>query len=283
MKKTKAIFTVDVEEYFHARNLSAAFPREVWDRQQTTVARNVRRLLALLREHGASGTFFVLGWIAERYPDLVREISNDRHEIGSHGYDHAVIGELTREQFREDVRKTKVLLERITGQPVISYRAPCFSISKKTMWAVRILADEGYRVDSSIFPVRRIAYGVHDSPISPFVFDGNDGGIMEFPPAVYRLMSVNIPISGGGYMRVLPWGIYRRLLELRDRKYNWPFVFYTHPWEIDAEPLGADLSKLDFFSHWKHFVGLNTTEAKVSNLLKRYSFTTISDFALSIK
>jgi polysaccharide deacetylase family protein (PEP-CTERM system associated) len=268
-------FTVDVEDYYHVSAFESCVDRSQWDGYESRVAANTERLLDLLGSRGVYGTFFVLGWVAERFPQLVRRIHAYGHEIGSHGYWHRLIYQLTPEQFREDLLRGRKAVEDAIDAPVVAYRAPSFSITRKSLWALDVLAEEGFRFDSSIFPIHHDRYGIPGAPPAIHRIDRPAGAIWEFPVSVARLGPLNVPVSGGGYFRLYPLSWTMRLLSSINEKQGRPFVFYVHPWELDpAQPRLPVRSRL---SRWRHYVNLASTETKLDLLLKRFSFGRLSE------
>jgi polysaccharide deacetylase family protein (PEP-CTERM system associated) len=266
-------FTVDVEEYFQVSALAPYAPRSSWDSIPGRVDLGVHRLLELLSEHGARGTFFVLGWIAERKPSLVREIHARGHEVASHGSDHAKVTEITPDQFRDSVRSSKAILEDVTGSSVLGYRAPSFSIVRGRDWALQILLEEGYRYDSSLFPVRRPGYGFVGGKRDRHSLELAGGAIDEFPPATVKIGSALLPAGGGAYFRLLPY----RLVEsglLSAEKRGVPATFYIHPWELDPEQPRFDVPVL---TRLRHYGGLSLTAPRLRRLLSRFRFQSIAE------
>jgi polysaccharide deacetylase family protein (PEP-CTERM system associated) len=269
------VLTVDVEEYFQVEAFSKYVARKEWDRYPGRVEEATARLLELLAAHRAHGTFFILGWLAERKPDLVRRIAGAGHEIGSHGFGHTMITKMTPEEFRQDIRKSKNILEQITGMAVKGYRAPTFSIVKKTSWAHPILAGEGYRYSSSVFPVRHDRYGWPEFGDEPReVVSGAAGGLWEVPLSVGSIGPIRVPFGGGGYLRSYPFFITRRLLRdrVRDGK---PVVVYVHPWELDANQPAIPAPFLRRLRHW---VGISRMEERLTKLLRSLRFGSVSGF-----
>lgn len=267
-----AAVSVDVEDWFHVENLSRVISRESWDERELRVERNVDRILQLMHERGVSGTWFVLGWVAERAPGLVRRIAAAGHEIGSHGFGHELVGSLSPRQFRADVERSKKLLEDIVGAEVDGYRAPCFSI---TDWAIDELRDAGFRYDSSAFPV--IAHGKYGRLAGL----GADQPIVEIRPGLHEVCVSTLPVGsrglpwgGGGYFRLLPYRVFRagvRYVLAGGR----PYVFYIHPWELDPEqPRVRGLRRAEAF---RHYVNLRRAEARFAALLDDFAWTTIRD------
>ena len=259
--------TIDVEDYFHVSLFDGVVPRSSWATMDSRVCSNTDRLLDLFAEHELLGTFFVLGWVAERFPELVRRIAAAGHEIASHGYGHRLVYDQTRVTFREDVRRAKRLLEDATGKQVAGYRAPSYSIVPKSLWALDVLIQEGYTYDASIFPVRHDRYGIPVSARHPYPIVRAAGTIFEAPGSTTRIGPVNLPIAGGGYFRLLPYwwtrfGI-RRVNQLESR----PAIFYLHPWEIDPDqprlPAGA-------LGRVRHYRNLAHTENRLRQLLKDF-------------
>lgn len=268
-----AAFSVDVEDWFHVENLKRVIARDSWSRLELRVERNVARILDLMAEHGAHGTWFVLGWVAERLPQLVRTIAAAGHEIGSHGFGHERVDQLSTEQFRSDVQRSKRLLEDILGVEVIGYRAPCFSI---TDWSIDVLREVGYQYDSSAFPiVAHDRYGklsgvrAGNSPISEIRPGFHEVCVSSLPVCGYGL-----PWGGGGYFRLLPYWLFRagvRHLVASGR----PYVFYIHPWELD--PQQPRLPGLRLHQAFRHYLNLDRVDARISTLLGEFRWTTISN------
>ena len=246
-------------------------PRERWELLESRVARNVDRLLELLARHSATATFFTLGWVAERQPAMVKAMAAAGHEVASHGYDHRRVTELTPEGFREQVRRTKAILEDLSGQPCLGYRAPNYSIVAGREWALDILVEEGYRYDSSLFPIRRPGYGYAGGGRDPHWLERPAGRLLEVPPATLRLMGLNLPAAGGAYFRLLPYPMTRFLFR-RCAAAGRPVVFYLHPWELDAEQPRHPLPRLKRLRHYRN---LDKTESRLRRLLKDFSFTSI--------
>jgi len=268
-------FTVDVEDYFQVSAFEGQVRRDDWHQYACRVVQNTRRILRLLERHQTRATFFVLGWIAERYPDLVREIHRSGHEIGSHGYWHRLVYEQTPEGFRRDVRQSREILEGVIGQRVALYRAPSFSITGKSLWALEILVEEGFRIDCSIFPVRHDRYGMPQAETSIHQIATAAGPLWEFPPAVVRLAGLKLPVAGGGYFRLFPLAFTLGALARINRRLRQPFLFYVHPWELDPrQPRIANVSRI---SRARHYVNLASTEKKLEVLLSRFRFAQVSE------
>jgi polysaccharide deacetylase family protein (PEP-CTERM system associated) len=278
--ETLNAFTVDVEDYFQVSAFEREIDRDHWDHYASRVEANTQRMLKLLDRHNTRGTFFVLGWVADRYPHLVREIQACGHEIGSHGYWHRLVYEGTADQFRADIRRSKDVLEDILGDAVTAYRAPSFSVIRKSLWALDILAEEGFRIDSSIFPIRHDRYGIPDANPRIHQIATQAGPLWEFPASVVRCLGTSVPVSGGGYFRLLPLAVTLRCLAHINRVCGVPFIFYVHPWEIDpGQPRLPIRSRL---SRFRHYVHLDTTERKLSRLLSRFRFGTVGQVVRSV-
>ena len=268
------MLSFDVEEYFQVEAASACVKREQWDAIPGRLGPAVDRILEMLAARGASATFFVLGWVARRDPGLVRRISDAGHEIASHGMGHRMINHLAPEAFGEDVRDSRSLLEDIAGRPVVGYRAPTFSVTHLTAWAIDRLAGAGFQYDSSVFPIRHDRYGVPDAPRSVHRALGPCGGsLIEIPPLTARLAGANWPVGGGGYLRLLPVGIVGRALRAAARRGECAMI-YLHPWELDP---GQPVLAMGRLSCWRHRVGLARTGAKLAWLLARFRFAAVRD------
>jgi len=262
-------FTVDVEDYFQVSAFERQIPRTQWPAFDLRVVESTRRILNLLDRHGVCATFFVLGWIARACPQLVQEIDRAGHVIGSHSFWHRLVYELTPEEFRADTQTSKKVLEDLTGKPVLSYRAPSFSITRKSWWALPILAEEGFRYDSSIYPVRHDRYGVPDACPEIHSIQTDRGKLIEFPPSAYPIGRWRLPISGGGYFRLYPYGASRTMLRKANQDGS-PFVFYVHPWEVDPDqPVVRAGSRL---SQFRHRVNLKSNYGKLDRLLRDFRF-----------
>jgi polysaccharide deacetylase family protein (PEP-CTERM system associated) len=268
-------FTVDVEEYFQVAALESVVPRSEWARRESRLGRGLWRLLDLLAEAGAHGTFFVLGWVAERHPALVREIADAGHEIASHGWDHRRVTDQETLPFRRSVRDTRDLLEQLVGRAVTGFRAPSFSIVPGHEWALEVLLEEGYRYDSSLFPIRRPGgrYGYPDSPVDPYWLSLPQGRLAELPPATLSVGGWRVPAGGGGYFRLLPYWVTAAALRACERR-GVPGTFYIHPWELDPEQPRLPVSCL---TRIRHYGGLGKTEGRLRRLLREFRFTTMAE------
>jgi polysaccharide deacetylase family protein (PEP-CTERM system associated) len=261
----------DVEDWFQVENLKSAIPRESWDGCELRVEANTNRILRMLRDSGVRATFFILGWVAERCPDLVRAIAQEGHEVASHGYGHGLVYDMSVESFREDLLRSKRILEDIIRKPVIGYRAPSFSITPETLWALDVLKDAGFKYDSSVFPVSfHDRYGFAGCDTRPFAWPN---GLVEIPLAVYEVGRFRWPAAGGGYFRLFPYGYFRRVFAKLNGR-NEPFTFYLHPWEFDP---GQPRVRVPWFYRFRHYVNLGKTEGRLRRLLKDFRFSTIPD------
>lgn len=260
----------DVEEYFQVSNYAGAVPRERWEEIPSRLEIGVETILDALRGARVRATFFVLGWIAERHGEIVRRVAGEGHEIAAHGYDHRLVYDLSPEEFRADLRRTLGLLAPLAG-PVQGYRAPSFSITARSLWAFRVLAEEGFLYDSSIFPVRHPRYGIPDAP--RFIHRREEG-IVEFPLTTVRAFGRNLPVAGGGYFRLLPYLLTRDAID-RVNRAGEPAVLYLHPWEFDpGQPVvpGAGL-----VNRFRHRVNLGRTEARLRRLLAERRFAPLRE------
>lgn len=266
-------FTVDVEEYFQVSALEGVVSRADWERLPSRVEASTRRLAELLAARGARGTWFVLGWVAERHPDLVRELVAGGHEVASHGWDHRRVTEQEPAEFRESVRRSRAMLEDVTGQPVWGYRAPSYSIVPGREWALDILVEEGYRYDSSLYPVRRRGYGFPGGARDTHVLDRPAGALTEVPPATVRLGRRNVPAGGGGWFRLLPYALTAAAFRDAERR-GAPATFYIHPWEIDPDQPRLPVDRL---TRVRHYGGLRRTARRLERLLATYRFQPIAE------
>ena len=257
--------TIDVEDYFQVSAMAPYIDRADWDQRECRVERNIDRILRLLSAHDTTATFFTLGWVAERYPDMVRRIVREGHELASHGYGHQRVTDLTEAEFFEDIHRAKGLLEDIGGQPVLGYRAPSFSIGADNLWALDTLLRAGYRYSSSIYPVRHDHYGMPDAP--RFAYAPREG-LLEVPPTTMRLFNRNLPSSGGGYFRLLPYPVSRWMLRQVNRRDAQSAIFYFHPWEIDADQ--PRVPGINLKTRFRHYVNIGRTEQRLARLLQDF-------------
>jgi len=265
--------TVDVEDYFQVSAFDSVVSRDDWDRSESRVRQNTERLLEMFAGHGIQATFFVLGWVAERFPGLVRAIANQGHEIASHGFEHRLVYEQTPEQFRADLRRARIALEAASGQPIFGYRAPSYSITQKSLWALDVLIEEGYLYDASIYPIHHDRYGIPDSPRHIHQIVRPSGSIWELPGSTVRLGGMNLPIGGGGYFRILPYEWTRRGIQRLNTIEGQPAIFYLHPWEVDPDQprLPAPL-----LSRFRHYRNLAATAPRLTRLMRQFSFGPVS-------
>lgn len=264
--------SVDVEDYFHVSVFDGIVPRASWEQMESRVCANTQRLLDLFAEFNVRSTFFVLGWVGKRHPELVKEIAGRGHEIASHGYAHRLVYDQTPKAFRADVRRAKEILEDASGRRVLGYRAPSYSITPKSLWALDVLIEEGYQYDSSIFPIRHDRYGIPVSDRRPYRIERSGGTLIEVPGSTAQIGPLNLPVAGGGYFRILPywwtqWGM-KRVNTVEGR----PTVFYLHPWEIDPEQPRLQAGRLSRFRHYRN---LASTEDRLRRLLADFRFDTM--------
>jgi polysaccharide deacetylase family protein (PEP-CTERM system associated) len=265
--------TVDVEDYFHVSAFDSVVSRARWETFESRVSRNTDRLLELFDRAGVRSTFFVLGWVAERFPALVRRIADLGHEVASHGYNHQLVYMLTPRQFREDVRAARVAIEDAAGVSIVGFRAPSYSVIESSLWTIDVLIEEGFVYDSSIFPIHHDRYGIPDSPRHPYVLRRAGGSLLEVPGSTVRLGRVNLPIGGGGYFRQFPYGWTKWGIERVNRVEQKPVTFYTHPWELDPDqpriPVGAA-------TRVRHYRGLDRTAQRLARLLADFRFDSVT-------
>lgn len=280
--------TIDVEDYFQVSAFEPLVPKENWREYPSRVVDNTRRILDILEQKSIKATFFILGWTAKKHPELVREIALQGHEIGCHSYYHRLVYTLTPEQFHEDTKTAKDILEQITGTQVKGYRAPSYSITRKSLWAIQILNDLGFAYDSSVFPIHHDRYGIPDAPRYPFHWDtsadhpkvgspylpvnGSDSwnSLIEFPISTSLLLGKNLPVSGGGYFRLFPYWFTRMALKKINEQEQKSFAFYLHPWEFD--PGQPRFNQASLLSKFRHYNNLHKTEKRFLRLLDDFSF-----------
>ena len=259
--------TIDVEDYFQVSAFAPYIKKETWEIQECRVENNINIILQLLKKNKTKATFFTLGWIAERYPEMIRKIVSEGHELASHGYGHERVSDLSPEQFYQDVVRAKKILEDISGSVVVGYRAPSFSIGTSNMWALEILEKTEHLYSSSIYPVQHDHYGAPDAP--RFQYKNGDN-FLEIPPTTIRWMKRNIPASGGGYFRLYPYFLSKWMINQVNTIENKSAIFYFHPWEIDSEqPVVKGLNRM---SKFRHYVNLDKTENKIEKLLKDFKW-----------
>ena len=265
--------TVDVEDYFHVAALAGAIDRARWNDMEYRAEASTRRLLRLFADSGIQGTSFVLGWVARRSPQLIREIHALGHEIASHGMSHKLVYNQTPEEFRAETLESKALLEDIIGAPVLGYRASTYSITHRSLWALDILAEAGFRYDSSIFPIRHDLYGIPDAPVAPARIPTPKGNtILEFPMSTAPMFGFKLPVSGGGYFRLLPYWLTRAGLRKLNDELSRPFIFYLHPWEVDP---GQPRINVGWKSRLRHYTNLHRTDARLRRLIGEFDFAPV--------
>lgn len=270
------VLSVDVEDYFQVAALANAFPVENWSKQTLRVEQNTQQLLDLFDEMQVKATHFVLGWVAERCPDLIKEIHNRGHEIASHGYSHQLIYQQSPEVFRDETFRSKATLEDIIGEQVHGYRAASYSITKQSLWALDILADAGFEYDSSIFPIRHDRYGIPGSPTEPYLLQTKTGKqLIEVPLSTEKVLGQTLPIAGGGYFRLYPYWLSRYFYRKRVQQAK-PFIFYLHPWEIDPEQ--PKVKNVSLLSRFRHYNNLDQCESRLRALLTEFSFGTMKEY-----
>tara|TARA_R110002167_G_scaffold185375_2_gene385951 strand:+ start:360 stop:1199 length:840 start_codon:yes stop_codon:yes gene_type:complete len=264
--------TVDVEDFFHVSAFESVISPSQWKDYQPRVDTNTRRLLDLFAKKEVKSTFFVLGWVAERYPELIKEIHRQGHEVASHGYAHRRASQQSREELLQDVKRSKDHLEDLLGEQIMGYRAPSFSIGYTNEWAFEVLAELGFKYSSSTYPVKHDLYGTPDWP--RFAYNRPEN-IIEIPIPTLRLMGKQIPIGGGGYFRLYPYKVTEKLVRKYLRQEKQPYSFYFHPWEIDADQ--PRLNNAPLKSRFRHYVNLHRTEAKLERLLSDFNWSTMKD------
>jgi polysaccharide deacetylase family protein (PEP-CTERM system associated) len=267
--------TVDVEDYYQVSGFEKCVYRADWDRFESRVVANTYQVLEILSSAGVRGTFFILGWVAERFPELIRTIRAAGHEIGCHSFWHRLAYLQAPEEFRYDLRRARDVLQQILGEAVVAYRAPSFSITRRSLWALDILIEEGFTCDSSIFPTVHDRYGLAGAPLPPHVIRRGAGKIWEFPLPVYRRLGHPWPIGGGGYLRLYPYALTRHGLRAINAEGR-PFVVYLHPWEVDPDQPPLPMP-LNLAAHFRHYVNLKRTKTRLLKLLGDFRFTTMAE------
>ena len=268
-ERIKNAMTCDVEDYFQVSAFAPYIDRDSWPSRECRVEANMERILAIYERHGVKATFFTLGWIAERYPAMVRKIVAAGHELASHGYGHLRASDQDRAQFDNDIRSSKALLEDIGGQAVLGYRAPSFSIGHANLWALEALQEAGYRYSSSIYPIAHDHYGMPDAPRFAFYPHGPDG-LLEVPVTTVNMLGRNLPAGGGGYFRLLPYALSRWMIQKVNREDRQPALFYFHPWELDPgqpRPQGLDAK-----SRFRHYVNIERMEGRLEQLARDFAW-----------
>lgn len=266
--------TVDVEDYFQVSAFDQHVSRDQWPQFESRVEQNTDRLLRVFADADVHATFFVLGWVAERFPGLVRAIAAQGHELASHGYGHGLVYASTREAFRDDIRRASAAIHAAAGIEVVGYRAPSFSVTDRSMWALDVLVEEGYEYDASIYPIRHDRYGVPDWPRQISRVTRPSGQLWELPGTTVRVGGQNLPLGGGGYFRLLPYWWTRRGIRHLNTVEDQPAVFYLHPWEVDPEQPRLNVGRL---TRLRHYRNLDKTEARLRRLLSEFRFGSIRE------
>jgi len=264
--------TIDVEEHFQVAAFEDIVNPNDWENHESRVVKNTNQILDLLKKHKIKATFFIVGWTAERHPDMVREIVSQGHDIGCHSYMHKKIYDLTPEEFRRDTAKAKTILEQITRKKIFGYRAPSYSITKKSLWALDILNELGFEYDSSIFPILHDNYGIPDAP--RFKYQHSNLNLTEYPISTAKVLGRNVPVAGGGYFRLFPYWLTKRLLRKINSKEKQPFIFYLHPWELD--PYQPRIQNSKILSKFRHYNNLSKTEKRLERLLDDFKFGAVT-------
>ena len=272
--------TIDVEDYFQVSAFAPHIARTDWDNLPCRVERNIDLILGLLARQNTHATFFTLGWIAERYPEMVRRIVDNGHELASHGYGHLRASEQSPQDFHEDVTRSKKLLEDIGGAPVIGYRAPSFSINGQNLWALDTLKEAGYLYSSSIYPIQHDHYGMPDAPRFAFNPRGEDG-LLELPPTTIRLFGRNLPAAGGGFFRLLPYSLSRWCIQRVNDQDRQSCIFYFHPWEMDPDQPRQE--GINLKTRFRHYVNLSRMEQRIGALLKDFQWDRMDRIFLGTK
>lgn len=269
----KNAMTVDVEDYFQVSAFDAYVDRSKWENYESRVEANTDRILAMFDQYNVRGTFFTLGWVAEKYPAVVRRIVEGGHELASHGWDHIMVTRLSREEFGQDIKRAKRTLEDVTGAQVSGYRAPSYSFTKKNDWAHTVLAEQGYSYSSSVAPIQHDLYGIPDAP--RFAHPRADGAVMELPITTTRLLGRNMPCGGGGWFRLYPYQVSRWAINRVRKNDHERSIFYFHPWEIDPQQPRVD--GLSLRTRFRHYQNLARMEPKIERLLKDFEWGTMVD------
>ncbi len=270
--RQRNVLTIDVEDYFQVENFKKVINFSDWGKYENRVVKNTEQILKILEDAGVKATFFVLGWTAEKFPDLVRCVHKEGHEVASHGYAHCPIFTQTPELFRQDLVKSKKILEEIIKEPILGYRAPTFSLTERSLWALDILIEEGFRYDSSVLPARHKDRGLPGAERYPHKI-GDNGLLWEIPISTVKVFNRNLSFSGGGYFRLYPYGVIRYYIRKINRE-NQPVVVYLHPWEIDPD---QPRIKAPGMSRFKHYVNLSRMETKLKKLLNDFAFGSVNE------
>ncbi len=268
MDRPVNVMTVDVEDYFQVSAFEPYIRRDSWGRLECRVEPNVDRILQLFDRHGVKATFFTLGWIAERYPQMVRRMVAQGHELASHGWSHVRVTQQDQDAFRQDIVRTKALLEDVSGQEILGYRAASYSIGADNLWALDVLRETGHLYSSSIYPIRHDLYGMPEAP--RFAFRPSEGGFLEFPVTTFRIANKNLPCGGGGWFRLVPYAGMRWAIRRVNRVDGESAIFYFHPWEIDPDqPRQAGI---DAKTRFRHYLNLERMESRLDRLLGDFSW-----------
>ena len=268
MDRPVNVMTVDVEDYFQVSAFEPYIRRDSWGRLECRVEPNVDRILQLFDRHGVKATFFTLGWIAERYPQMVRRMVAQGHELASHGWSHVRVTQQDQDAFRQDIVRTKALLEDVSGQEILGYRAASYSIGADNLWALDVLRETGHLYSSSIYPIRHDLYGMPEAP--RFAFRPSEGGFLEFPVTTFRIANKNLPCGGGGWFRLVPYAGMRWAIRRVNRVDGESAIFYFHPWEIDPDqPRQAGI---DAKTRFRHYINLERMESRLNRLLGDFSW-----------
>lgn len=263
--------TVDVEDYFHVEAFAGHIQRDTWSKREARVVSNTHRLLDIFEQYQVRGTFFVLGWVAQHFPQLVKDIASRHHEVACHGFSHRLVYRQTQQEFREETGQAKAILEDLTGASVLGYRAASYSIVNESLWALDILSELGFSYDSSVFPVRHDKYGIPGARQEPYAHETACGGsIVEFPLTTKELFGYRLPVAGGGYFRLFPYAVTRAAFHSINRRESRPFIFYLHPWEIDPKQPRINAGWL---SRFRHYNNLDKCESRLRRLLGEFEFT----------
>ena len=265
------ILSFDIEEWFHPEIFNGRFSQNRWNELESRVVESTEEILNFLAKKNLNATFFFLGWVAEKYPELVQAAVHGGHEIASHGYSHAMISQMTPEAFRMDLRRSLQVLNALSPEPVVGFRAPTFSVTRETLWALPIMLEEGIRYDSSVFPIYHDRYGIPDAPRDPYViYEEGAESLLEFPMTTVKVGPLNMPCSGGGYFRLLPFSLTRWLMK-RCENESRAIIFYAHPWEFDSGLPRVDLGKLGTL---RHYSGISQFLNRLDMLTDLFPFTT---------
>lgn len=280
-QKIKNAMTVDVEDYFHVAAFSDNISQRDWGKMKSRVEKNTQTILDDFQASGIKATFFVLGWVAERYPQIVRQIAERGHEVACHGYSHQLIYRQNQSLFYDETRKAKEILEDIAQKPVRGYRAASYSITRQSLWALDVLAELGFEYDSSIVPVHHDLYGIPGLPRFPHIIKAPGGEeLVEFPPSTLSFSRINLPIAGGGYFRLYPYWFSKAGMGWINKRENMPFIFYLHPWEVDS---GQPRMQGKWFSKFRHYNNINKCRSRLNMLMQDFEFTTVLNILESMK